>query len=132
MKPICLAIVIFLGMVNAASAVTFDCAFKDGSDGGAVPPRIILAVDETKDAASAFDGYIKEVHGVPIPVKYVKESETRHRFDWTLKGLKGGNRTYVISYTVRVNPKSLSATLSGRLHGFDNQIKGYGKCKMVN
>lgn len=113
-------------------ATTFVCDLKDGADGGAVPLRVILAVDEEKNVGSAFDGFIKEVHGLPIPVEYKRESASRHRFDWTLKNVPGDdNKTYTLSYTARVNPKTLSINLSGRLHGYDNQIRGYGKCKVV-
>ncbi len=112
-------------------AITYDCKLKDGSDGGAVPPQIILALDEEHGAASAYDAYINHLHKNPIPVTYKREGENRHRFDWTLENIKFGNRSYIITYSARVNPKSLTITLNGRLHGFDNQIRGYGKCEVA-
>ncbi|WP_146346967.1 hypothetical protein [Falsiphaeobacter marinintestinus] len=67
-----------------------------------MPLRIILAVDDVINAAFTFGVVAKKVHLAPVPVADIKESETGHRFDWALKGSKGRNSTYVISYSAQV------------------------------
>lgn len=113
-------------------AATYECTLKSYSRTGWVPETLYLAIDKDKNVGAAYDYFIETVHGTPIPVDLEKEGDTRYKFNWNLNGVPmEGNERGVVSYTVRLNEKSRSLTLKAILHGYDNEIRGQGKCKLA-
>lgn len=131
MKKI-LAIVAALALPTAAAAETYVCETTNFGGGGWVPPKIILAYDTKAQVGSAFDGFIKSIHEVPIPVEWKRRSDTSYIFNWKLKGLKASNGGKGInSYKVTLFTARNAFSLSGRRHGYDNVISGSGTCERV-
>lgn len=115
-----------------AKASTCECTIKSFSRTGWVPETLYLAIDKDENVGAAYDYYIHTVHGTPIPVDLEKEGDARYKFNWHLNGVPmKGNERGVVSYTVRLNEKSRSLTLKAILHGYDNEIRGQGKCKLA-
>lgn len=107
------------------SAITYDCTLNTGLDFGKIRPRIVLKLNDTQSS----DAYIYLAQGAPIPVDYTRKSDLQHQFDWTYRDFKTGNVSYTISYTAQVDPRSLNVTLTGKLHGWSNRIRGHGTCR---
>ena len=131
MKYLILSAVLMLTPL-AATAQSYDCKTANFGNGGFVAPRIILGMDEKANAASVFDGFIKDAHKAPIPAKLKKWSDSRFQFNWTTKGITTKNvGAGTVSYKLTLRPQNGSFTLSGRLHGYDNVISATGACKRI-
>lgn len=116
----------------AVAAETYDCTTTSFDRGGWVTQRYIVEFDAQAGSATAYDAAIKVVHEAPIPVSYERRSETSHIFRWQLTNLPSANIGGAkISYRFTLFADRGRFTLSGRLHGYDNQISGSGTCARV-
>lgn len=111
---------------------TYDCTTTNYGSDGWISDRIILGLDREAEVGSAFDYYINEVHKAPIPVTLKKRNETSYRFDWKLRNVKSNNSgSAILSHIVILNTSARTFTIRGRLHGYDNVIRGNGTCEVV-
>ncbi|QBF33268.1 hypothetical protein [Thalassococcus sp. S3] len=136
MTSIRLTLALVAGLLSTASAVsaetTYDCSFTSYTRDGLVPERLILALDTQTGAAAAFDGVIKAVHNAPIPVNSTQRSASSWRLDWNLDNIPGHlNRSLTATYKVNLNTARNTATIAVIVHGYDNETRGTGTCKII-
>ena len=119
-------------LASSLAAETFDCTMTSKGIGGFIGNRMLLSVDPETGEGAALDGAIFSVHGKAVPVETTRTSSVRWRFKYTVEGVPVSNEgTGIVSYTVHLNTQRMRVNVSGRLHGFDNQISGSGRCERV-
>lgn len=131
-----IALAVLMLATSAASAsaarLTYDCEFVEYGQDNWVSPRVILTIADGETSAAALDGTIQEVHGAPIAVKFKRRSAKSVSFTWTVKQVPGRNNTTLTgTFHVVLNQQKLSATMSVDVHGYDNEPRGKGKCKII-
>lgn len=128
--PIALAVFSLLPL--AGMAQTFDCSTTRFGPDGFVSDKVFLGLDRDANAGSAYDYFINQVHKAPIPVELTKRSETSFQFKWRLSGVTISNEgSGVLTHTVTLNTARQTFTVRGRLHGYENVIRGEGTCTVV-
>lgn len=119
-------------LATAAVGETYDCTMtRKGSD-GFIGDRMVLSVDPETGGGAALDWAVYAVHKTPIPVDLTQTSADRWRFKYTVRNVPVGNEgAGIVSYTVRLNTARMRVSVTGRLHGYDNNITGSGQCTKV-
>ena len=128
-----LAAALFLTGGSAfAAPVSYVCEYAAYTRTGWVPEKALYIIDEAKGTASAYDGFIRHLREKPMAVEMQKSGKTI-RMNYTLDGIPmQGNSLGYVSYTVRLNPTRGKSSMTVILRGFDNEIRGSGKCAVQN
>lgn len=113
-------------------AQTYECtAVKQGS-GGWVADKVFVQIDRATGKASAYDTFIKQSHNGPIPVTMEQNSETVFTLSWKLRNVETRNEgRSVLSHSLLLDTAAQSFAIKGRLHGYDNVIRGSGTCQQI-
>lgn len=123
---------LFAAAPTLLSAQAYNCETAHFGRDGFVAPQVIIGLDTTAQAASAYDAFIHSVHKAPIPVTLKRRSDTSYQLSWKVRNVKTSNDgTTNLSHTFTLNTAALTFTVRGRLHGYDNHISGSGTCKVI-
>ena len=119
------------GQAHAADRIM--CELTAHSSDNLVPPKVLFEFRENRSSAMAYDGIIHQVYGKPIPAVLEGTKASRYTISWTVKNLPlRGNTTTSAQYIVRLNTKTMKATLTAYLNGYFNQSRGSGECQPVS
>ena len=125
------AMVLTWGGSALAAPVSYQCEYKAHSRTGWVPEKALYQIDQEAGTATAYDGYIHYLGKKPISVDMRPARNGKFRLNYTLNGLPmQGNSTGVVSYSVFLDTGRGKSSLSVNVRGFDNEIRGTGKCAL--
>lgn len=117
---------------TSAQAQTFDCDMYSQGNGGWVGSRMIFSLSREDSAGAVFDGLIKETYKHPIPATVVRRKDHIWRYTWKVEDAKSGNTgKETLQFSAILNTNSGKLSVNGTLQGYDNNISGAGKCKVV-
>ncbi|UWS77770.1 hypothetical protein N1037_10715 [Phaeobacter sp. G2] len=134
LKNLSLAFVAALFVAAQAHAADrIMCEMTAHSSDNLVPPKVLIEFRDNRGSAMAYDGVIHQVYGKPIPAVLEQPRASRYTISWTVKNLPlRGNTTTSAQYIVRLNTKTMKATLTAYLNGYFNESRGSGKCQPVS
>ncbi|WP_154664399.1 hypothetical protein [Pseudodonghicola xiamenensis] len=128
------AIGVSLGAGAAAAASdtskTYECTLVSQAMGGMVPETVIIFSEDDFKTASVYDNYIHYAELKPIKVIPVPVSEGKYRMNWELNDIKFRTETFKTESTIYLDTKRLRIGFTGTLKGYDNEIRGSGKCAL--
>lgn len=113
-------------------AQSYECTAQKQGSGGWVAEKIFVRIDRTAKTASAYDTFINQLYKGPIPVMLEQNSETVFTLSWKLRNVKTNRKgTGVLSHSLLLDTRAGTFALKGRLHGYDNEIRGSGTCQLM-
>ena len=131
-----LGLALVVGLCIGGQAYAADrimCEMTAHSSDNLVPPKVLIEFRDNRGSAMAYDGVIHQVYGKPIPAVLEQPRASRYTISWTVKNLPlRGNTTTSAQYIVRLNTKTMKATLTAYLNGYFNQSRGSGECQPVS
>lgn len=119
------------GQAHAADRIM--CEMTAHSSDNLVPPKVLFEFRDNRGSAMAYDSTIHHVYGKPIAAVLEETGASRYTISWTVKNLPlQGNTTTSAQYLVRLNTKTMKATLTAYLNGYFNESRGTGKCQPLS
>lgn len=111
---------------------TYECTAEDRGSGGWVAEKVFVQIDLETKTASAYDTFINQLHKGPIPVTLERNDDKVFTLSWKLRNVKTKNMgPSVLSHSLLLDTGALTFALKGRLHGYDNLIRGNGSCRQI-
>lgn len=123
------ATILFFSLFSqTALAEKLLCDMTDFGEGGFVPEKIALLIDDNAGKVRVYDGFINHVYGKALEVDS-KVSGNKVRFSWTLEDmpLSSGHETD-LRFQATYHRDRSELGLIGLLSGSDNRITGEGHC----
>ncbi|MCX7560772.1 hypothetical protein OS190_14440 [Sulfitobacter sp. F26204] len=120
------------GLPFHLAAQTYECNVTNRGAGGWIPEKIFIEFKAAEQRASVYDFFINQVHKEPIDVAPEKRGETSYELSWKVRNVKISNEgSGILSHSLILNTAANTYTMKGRLHGYDNVIRGSGTCKVL-
>lgn len=124
--------VLFAGLPLQAMAEVYECTATNRGSGGWIPEKIFVELNTADQTASAYDYFINSIHKKPIKVDLKKRKDTSYKLSWKLRNVDISNEgSGILSHSMVLNTAAKTYTMNGRLHGYDNVIRGSGTCKVM-
>ena len=112
---------------TAAAAQDLVCEVKDKA-GGFIAPVIAFNMQAGSKQGLVYDGVIHSVHGKPIAARVTDRGNGVYRFKWRVSNVPARPSRATVGYWADVNTTANTVVISGTIKGFDNDIRGSGRC----
>ena len=116
----------------AIAANVYECDMHSKGNGGFVGDKVFFELNPETATGMVFDGVIKVVYDKPLTAEVTRRNETTWRYKWTVEDYQlgnGGREDISMRATLKTDTGAVS--VNGRLRGYDNNISGSGRCKVV-
>jgi hypothetical protein len=126
------AAVLSVTATTAIAETVYECDMNRKGFGGFVGDKMFFSLVPEQSTGQVYDGVIDSTVGAPLTADVTKRNATTWQYRWLVKDVKLGNEgsaEVVMRATLRVNKGTVN--VSGTLRGFDNNISGSGRCKVV-
>ncbi|WP_298972425.1 hypothetical protein [uncultured Roseobacter sp.] len=130
MGPLAAMLCAVAGAVPAAETI-YGCEATYVSKQGFVGPEIYFFLDEEKGTVRVLDGVVQSVTDGPMAGKLTKRSNSIYRVNWTVANIKGRTTELTVNYTGNLYLEKNKYTISAVVRGYDNKVRGEGRCKIL-
>lgn len=118
-----------LGAGGAAARTVYECSIEErGTNHGALPTIVVVAVDPGVEDVLVSDPMIQHVHGQPISVTPRANNESRLTLRWKLTLEATDQSEWILTYDFSILKSNLSAKITAMPHGYDNTFSSQGSC----
>ena len=105
------------------------CTLESGGQGFISPVILFTLPRAEARSASVYDSVIDAVHGAPIAARVKSRGKDVLRYEWRVNGIPARPTKASVGYWADLNIKKNTVRISGSIRGFDNDIKGKGRCE---
>jgi hypothetical protein len=134
MKNFLAGTLLVLSTLPAMAAPTaYECKYEGHTGRNGLQKKAVYVIDPEAGTAMAYDGLIHHTHKAPLPTSYKELQPGKYLLKWQLDNIpsKRGNISLTATFSARVNTGNRSSTISVRMHGADNDIRGSGRCTVL-
>ena len=104
------------------------CEVKDRSEGGFVQSPVVFVIDLQKQSAVISDPIILMAKEKPVSGDLKRRADGTYRVRWRVTDIPTVQYKITASYTAVLDPVTSKVSISGKLEGAGNQLRGTGLC----